>query len=84
VLKLDHVPGIHCLLLNGEPVVRSSPGRSSYEIPLDGLIERNILVLDIETPHAVDDRASPVPEWGFVSLVIRPIDREAGCRGPIR
>jgi hypothetical protein len=82
-LKLDQVPGIHCLLLNGQPLAHSSPGRSSYEIPLDHVFARNVLVLDIETPLRVHDPASLAPEWGFVALLIRPIDSDAASPSPI-
>ncbi len=65
--------------------MHSSPGRTSYEIPLDRVIERNILVLEIETPPPGDALAAPALEWGFVSLLIRPIDRETDCAAsPIR
>ena len=84
LLKLDHVPGIHRLLLNGNPLVHSSPGKTSYEITLDRVIERNILVLEIETPPPGDALAAPAPEWGFVSLLIRPIDSQSGCAAPSR
>jgi hypothetical protein len=77
-LKLGHVPGIHCLTLNGEPFGQSSPSTSSYEIPLDAAIERNVLVLEIETPQPVDDAAAATPEWGFAALLIRTIDLPAG------
>jgi hypothetical protein len=78
VLDLDQVAGISSVVLNGQSVACVSPERSRFEIPLDGALERNTLVLEIETPEAAGEPAGMTPEWGFIALVIRPIEAETG------
>jgi hypothetical protein len=72
-LQLDQVPGIQSLLLNGRPIARVSPEESRYEIRLDDLPNRNVLLLEIETPRP-GDQAAAQAEWGRIALVIRPLD----------
>jgi hypothetical protein len=79
VLRLEHVPGIHSLELNGQPAVPVSPGWSEYEVLLDASASRHRLVLEVETPDPADS-SMPATEWGYVSLVIRseePVDERA-------
>ena len=71
VLLLEHVPGIVALELNGESPVGVSPEQTRYEVPLDRLLERNQLVLEIATPCATDRAGGDAPEWGSIALVIR-------------
>jgi hypothetical protein len=78
LLELERVEGIQCLLLNGEILATASPARSSYEIPLGELLERNLLVLEIEISQAGSDSAGEDLDWGRIALLIRPIDHKAG------
>jgi hypothetical protein len=79
LLDLDRVEGIQTLLLNGEVLAAASPARSSYEIPLGELPERNLLVLEIEISEPSGASAGHDLDWGHIALVIRPIDQ---ARGP--
>jgi hypothetical protein len=78
LLRLDQVPGIQSLTLNGRRLEHPAAGASSCEITLDALIERNTLVLDVETPPPPPESTSNAPEWGFISLLIRPESTEPG------
>ena len=61
VLSLQQVPGIHSIRLNQLEIPRVSPDRSSYEIPLDSLPPRNVLVLEVESSlaHGRTDAEAP-------------------------
>jgi hypothetical protein len=74
LLKMDHVPGILSVDLNGHPIARSAALVSRYEIELAHLLDRNVLVLEIETPESRLGPAGNVAEWGMISLVIRPVE----------
>ena len=69
VVRLQQVPGIRSLEVNGQPAVPVSPGCTEYEIVLEGSGGHRWLVLEVETPDP-SDSPSPPPEWGDVSLVI--------------
>ncbi len=72
-LRMDHVPGIDVLELNGRSITPVSPHLSSYRIELDDLAERNVLVLEVEP--LVDKKGGARPEpWGVIALVISPVD----------
>ena len=64
LLELDRVQGMQTLLLNGEILAAASPARSSYEIPLGELLERNLLVLEVETGGAGGDSVGQDPGLG--------------------
>jgi hypothetical protein len=72
-LRMDQVPGIDSLELNGRSIARVSPQISSYRIELGELTERNLLVLEF-------DRSTPASEswegrqWGVIALVISSVD----------
>jgi hypothetical protein len=73
VLRLEHVPGIEALVLDGQPAMPTAPGRSDYEIPLEARASRHCLVLVVApslsgSPDAVTEALG----WGHISLVIRP------------
>jgi hypothetical protein len=78
LLELDRVEGIESLFLNGEVLAVTDPARSSYEIALGELLERNLLVLEIETAGAGGKSASDDGDWGQIALVIRRIEPVAG------
>ena len=79
LLELDRVQGMQTLLLNGEILAAASPARSSYEIPLGELLERNLLVLEVEMSESGAESAGRDLDWGHVALVIRSIE---AARGP--
>jgi hypothetical protein len=71
VLRLENAPGIQRLLLNGQSVPPPSPSDSRYEIPLDLAPDRNLLVLEVETPGTTDSEPASSKLWGEVAIVIR-------------
>jgi hypothetical protein len=82
LLVLEQVPGIHSIRLNEQEIPQVSPERSTYEIPLDSLPTRNVLVLEVEPPwtHGRMDAGAPEgsSDWGCIALVIRtPRDAES-------
>jgi hypothetical protein len=75
-LRLDNVPGLVAVTLNGRPL-----GRPPFDPPLNlplgqGLPARNRLVLEVESGQA--DPGSP---WGDVALLIVRDDDPAAARG---
>jgi hypothetical protein len=72
VLELDQVAGIDSLRLNGQAIASVSPERTRYEIALEGALERNTLVLEIDTPAAIQGEPGTAQEWGLIALVIKP------------
>jgi hypothetical protein len=52
ILLLEQVPGVHSIRLNEQEIPEVSPARSRYEIRLDDLPSRNVLVLEVELPMA--------------------------------
>jgi len=77
ILRLDQVAGIHCILLNGQPVAGVSPESSMYEIQLEHALDRNLLEIELEPPLAGVEAAEATAEWGIIALVIRPIEPPA-------
>jgi len=67
LLRLEAVPGLRVVRLNGRDIARPAPGASSLELVPDGpLPESNQLVLEI------DPTAAGQGPWGTIALVIRP------------
>ena len=81
VLRLENAPGIQCLSLNGQSVPPPSPSHSRYEIPLDLAPDRNVLILEVETPTSTDSEPDSSPLWGDVAIVIRTGGTGKGCAG---
>jgi hypothetical protein len=78
LLLLEQVPGIHSIRLNEHPIPHVSPESSRYEIPLDGLPPRNVLVLEVEPPMAHGRTDIDASDWGCIALVIQtPQDGDA-------
>jgi hypothetical protein len=75
LLRMDQVAGIHSLLLNGQPVAEVSPETTHYEFRIGPGPGRNVLVLDVEPPLPPSAAAQAPAEWGWIALVIQPIDR---------
>ena len=73
LLFLEQVPGIHSIRLNDQEIPDVSPETSSYQIPLDGLPARNVLVLEVESPlaQAEPDADPETSDWGCIALVIQ-------------
>jgi hypothetical protein len=82
LLILERVPGVHSIRLNEHEIPDVSPDHSNYEIPLDDLPPRNVLVLEVDPSMAherADAREAPAggqgPEgssdWGWIALVIQ-------------
>jgi hypothetical protein len=74
LLRLEEAPGIRSLTLNGQSAARVSPLESSHLIPLGGLPDRNLLVLEIELPGSREEGESEARAWGAISLVIRTVE----------
>jgi hypothetical protein len=75
-LRLDQVPGIRSLHLNGQPLVPIPPTSSRFEFPLAGLLDRNQLDLEVDIAAASARSAAVGADWGVISLVIRSADDE--------
>jgi hypothetical protein len=75
-LRLDDVPGLRCVRLNGAVLLTpETRGGSSHELRLPhSLLPRNTLELEVQPPSSRSDR-SP---WGRIALVIRPRAQSAG------
>jgi hypothetical protein len=82
ILRLDQVVGTRAIILNGQTIASASAETTHYAIELADLAERNVLVLEIETPP---QDASPVEnrqDWGVIALVIRDTDHSSVRSGP--
>ena len=75
LLILEKVPGVHSIRLNEQEIPHVSPECSSYEIVLDDLPARNVLVLEVEPPTAQEATDARAPDgssdWGCIALVIQ-------------
>jgi len=71
---MDHVEGVLSLTLNGQPISGISAAASRYEVPLDCLSERNVLVAEIVTPEPGAKPGGASEEWGMIALVVRTVD----------
>jgi hypothetical protein len=75
-LRLDDVPGLVAVMLNGTVLALPGPDVPSLWLELPAALPaRNRLELDVEVPNTPG--AGP---WGQVALVIRP--RDPGEGGP--
>jgi hypothetical protein len=81
-LRLEQVEGLCALEFNGRPIVLGSAVESRHEVELGELLERNVLVLEVQTSglHAGPGQARR--EWGKIALVVRSNDRGDSGRGP--
>jgi hypothetical protein len=85
-LAMDQVAGIVSLSLNGESIAKVSGESSHYEIELLGLLERNVLTLEIEIPAPTLEPFSKAEDWGIISLLVRTVEPtdDAAWHGPGR
>jgi hypothetical protein len=74
LLEMEQIAGTHSILLNAQPIALASATTSSHTIRLSDLAERNVLVLEIETPAPVVSAAGIVDDWGMISLIVRTIE----------
>jgi hypothetical protein len=74
LLEMDRVEGILSLTVNGQPISGVSPETSRYEIALDCLSLRNVLVVEVETSEARAKPDGAGGEWGMIALVVRTVD----------
>ncbi len=70
VLRMEQVPGIRRIFLDGQLINWDSPERSEYEMTLGESPGRHELFLEIEIP-TLGEATGPGPEWGFIALLIR-------------
>jgi hypothetical protein len=66
------------ILLNGVPVAGVSPEKASYEIGLEDCPQRNLLIMETERPSPDSAAENAPPDWGFIALVIKPLDPPPG------
>jgi hypothetical protein len=74
LLELEQIAGTRSILLNGQPIALVSATTPQHAIRLGDLAERNVLVLEIETPAPVVSAADIVDDWGMISLIVRTIE----------
>ncbi len=55
-LRLDQVPGVCSLHVNGQLLAPISPASSRFEFPLAGLLDRNQLDVEVDLAAAARDR----------------------------
>jgi hypothetical protein len=78
-LRLDAVPGLRSVHLNGGPLIDTANAGSAIETPLyDVLPAGNRLELLVETGEAV---AGGSGGWGLVALIVRSGAREGRLAG---
>lgn len=68
-LRLDDVPGLISVALNGHPLNAGPLSENAGPWPLEGLEARNRLELEVD-PAGISPEGRSAP-WGHVSLVIR-------------
>ncbi|HWE38305.1 MAG TPA: hypothetical protein VG406_17165 [Isosphaeraceae bacterium] len=68
-LRLEEVPGLVAVALNGQPLAQPAPGTTALTLePGPALQRRNVLALDVDPSRW----ASPPETWGRVALEIGP------------
>jgi hypothetical protein len=70
---MDQVGGILALRLNGQPITPLAAATCRFEIELSNLLDRNVLVIEIEIPEPGDKSAGTPPDWGMIALVVRTV-----------
>lgn len=72
-LRLEHVPGLRSVRLNGQEIVQATADSSEYSVPLEHLgPSRNVLVLElgstVRPAQEADNNA-----WGEIALIVRSV-----------
>lgn len=70
-LRLDRVPGLGPITLNGSDMPHQRRDGGSIEIPLPGLGDRNELIVEVSLPETDPPSAEGLAEWGDIALVVR-------------
>jgi hypothetical protein len=70
-LRLQRVPGLDRITLNGAPLPLQLDNQGSTEIELPDLPERNLLVLDVSLPEADPAGSVAFADWGQIALLVR-------------
>jgi hypothetical protein len=71
MLRLEQVPGLLALRLNGIPLTPGHGTEGRLEFPATVLNDRNRLELDVDLAAAAARSAIGIADWGIISLVIR-------------
>ena len=74
LLRMDQVEGLFSLSLNGRPIALESVLGSRHEIELGELSDRNLLVLEVETPAFEAGAGGSRREWGNIAIVVRSFE----------
>ena len=81
---MDQVAGSSRSSLNGQPIAPLAPQIVITRSKLTDLAERNVLVLEIETPAQRPSRPAVGDEWGMIAWLIRrrTMTRRISASGP--
>jgi hypothetical protein len=82
ILEMDQVAGTRAIILNGQPIAAAASETPHYAIELTELAERNVLVLEIDTPPEGVGPAGHGEDWGMIALVIRETGPAGAPEGP--
>jgi hypothetical protein len=80
LLRMEQVEGLLSLSLNGRPIALGPALSAGHEIELGELSNRNVLVLEVETPAFEAGPGGSRREWGNIALVARSVDSAAQPR----
>jgi len=70
-LRLDRVPGLGPITLNGSLLPHQSGDEELIEILLPELGDRNELIIEVSLPESDPTGADEPAEWGDIALVVR-------------
>ncbi len=70
-LRLDRVPGLGPITLNGSDMPHQRRDGGLIEIPLPELGDRNELIVEVSLPETDPPGAEGLAEWGDIALVVR-------------
>ncbi len=74
-LRLERVPGLKSIAINGAPVPLERLGASPLEVALRELADRNLVELDVNLPASETAGHAIEPRWGEIALVVRTVAR---------
>ena len=70
-LRLDRVPGLGPITLNGSLLRERSEDGGLIEILLPELADRNELIVEVRLPEGEPTGVDHLAEWGDIALVVR-------------